>query len=89
MLDHPPMNPGELRQHVLLRTRAIYRIEEIERDHVWVSVVSAPGLQPGERVKMTKGAVEAMRVVGQEAADMQPLPPLTDETSATPRKQGS
>jgi len=76
---------GELRQHVLLRTEAIYRIEEIEGEHVWVSVVSCPGLKPGEIVKLTKDAIDAMPVVDRDPNEASPLPPLSDRAPDSPR----
>ena len=76
---------GELRHKVLLRTEAVYRIEEIEDEHVWVSVVSCPGLKRGEVVKMTKAAIEAMAVVDRDSTTVEPLPALSDRTPDTPR----
>ena len=84
-MTKPDARHGELRQQVLLRTQAIYQIEEIEDEHVWVSVVSCPGLKPGAMVKLTKDAIEAMPVVERDPNAVDPLPPLSDKGPDTPR----
>jgi hypothetical protein len=55
-----PAQPGQLLRRRLLGTEAVYRVVADEGELVEVEVVSAPGLEPGHRLRFTAAAVEEM-----------------------------
>lgn len=60
--DHE-LTIGQLRRQVLLDTEALYRVCGLGAELVEVEVVSAPGLSPGRRFKLTRDAIERMDLV--------------------------
>jgi len=51
---------------------------------VWVEVVTAPGLEPGRRLHLTRAAVEAMTTCSPDstpATDRQPHTPIIDRAT--------
>ncbi len=54
---------GELRVQRMLGTEAVYRVLAEEPDHVVVEVRRAPGLEPGQRIRLTRASVCAMLVI--------------------------
>jgi hypothetical protein len=58
---------GELRAQRALGVSALYRVVDVEQDHVRVEVVRAPGLAPGLAFRFTAAAVEAMDIVDASA----------------------
>jgi hypothetical protein len=56
------VQPGQIRQHTLLRTTAVYLVVAVDGDLVQLEVVSAPGLDRGDRYWFTRLAVAAMPV---------------------------
>ncbi len=57
---------GELRRHVRLGTEAVYRVCGWTDRLVDVEVVSAPGLERGQRFTLTREAVTSMSVVSEQ-----------------------
>jgi hypothetical protein len=53
---------GQLRRQNLLGSEAVYRVCDFSHQDVWVEVVRAPGLSPGQRFKFAREAVIAMDV---------------------------
>jgi hypothetical protein len=52
----------------MLRTQAVYEVVAVERDNAVVSVIEAPGLRAGERLRLALCAVAAMEVAGMRRA---------------------
>ena len=63
---------GQLRRQIKLGSEAVYRIAAVEGPHVQVEVVRAPGLDPGQRFKFTRAAVELMELVDETEPDPEP-----------------
>jgi hypothetical protein len=53
---------GQLRRQRRLGSEAVYRVCDFSHQDVWVEVVRAPGLNPGEKFKFAREAVIAMDV---------------------------
>jgi hypothetical protein len=66
-----------LLRHQVLGEEALYRAVEVIGELVELEVVSAPGLEPGTRLRVTKAAVGRMSVV-QEAGARRPALPERD-----------
>jgi len=60
-----------------LGTDALYRVVGVEGDLVEVQVVSAPGLEPGARVRLTLRDAQAMQAVDEAT-------PTADERHPNP-----
>jgi hypothetical protein len=54
-----------LLRHQVLGQEALYRAVDVIGELVELEVVSAPGLEPGTRLRVTKAAVSRMSVVEQ------------------------
>jgi hypothetical protein len=50
-------------RHCRLGTEAVYEIVEVNGNLVTAEVVSAPGLQPGQRIRLMAKAIRAMERV--------------------------
>jgi hypothetical protein len=57
-----------LLRHQVLGEEALYRAVEVIGELVELEVVSAPGLEPGTRLRVTKAAVSRMSVVEEAPA---------------------
>jgi len=57
-----------LLHHYALEGEAFYRVVDATGRHVEVEVVSAPGLEPGQRLRFTQRAVARMSVI-EDCAD--------------------
>jgi hypothetical protein len=57
------LEPDQLREHVLLETRAVYRVIAVGDELVQVEVIEAPGLPAGHRLNLTRQAVSEMRLL--------------------------
>jgi len=57
-----------LLRHQVLGQEALYRAVEVIGELVELEVVSAPGLEPGTRLRVTKAAVSRMSVVEEAPA---------------------
>jgi hypothetical protein len=57
-----------LLRHQVLGEEALYRAVEVIGELVELEVVSAPGLEPGTRLRVTKAAVSSMSVVEEAPA---------------------
>ena len=71
-----------LLRHEVLGEEALYRAIEVIGDLVELEVVSAPGLEPGTRLRVTKKAVSRMSVV--EEAPAGGRRPAVSERDVTP-----
>jgi hypothetical protein len=58
-----------LLRHQVLGQEALYRAVEVIGELVELEVVSAPGLDPGTRLRVTKAAVSRMSVVEEASAE--------------------
>ncbi|MBV9818795.1 MAG: hypothetical protein JOZ07_10650 [Solirubrobacterales bacterium] len=75
---------NEHRSLTKLGTRAVYRVLSFDDALVWVEVVTAPGLTPGRRLRLTRSAVEAMTPSRPEASRATPRhadPPVRDRAT--------
>ena len=61
-----------LLHHYALEGEAFYRVVDATVHHVEVEVVSAPGLEPGQRLRFTQRAVARMSVVEESAGERGP-----------------
>lgn len=70
------MRPGCLLRRSALGSEALYRVVEVHGDLVEVQVVSAPGLEPGTRIRLTTRDAAAMQPVDEPSpsaeAEQQP-----------------
>jgi len=57
-----------LLRHQVLGQEALYRAVDVIGELVELEVVSAPGLEPGTRLRVTKAAVSRMSVVEEAPA---------------------
>ncbi len=64
---------GQVRRLARLGSEAVYRIDSIDDELVWVEVVDAPGLRPGQRFRFTRTSVARME-----------LEAVADRTAAQP-----
>jgi hypothetical protein len=53
----------QLLRHSVLDGDTLYRVVDVAGDLVEVEVVSAPGLEPGTRLRLTQAAIASMSVV--------------------------
>jgi len=79
-----------LLRHRLLAGEAFYRVLDASAEYVVVEVVSAPGLEPGTRLRFTQAAVAEMSLVdesewrrgaaerGETQADIESAPAVPD-----------
>lgn len=74
---HTPLAEGQLRSHLLLGLRSIYRVRAVEADHVLAEVVRVPGLAVGSVVRLRRSVVEGMAVADRGCAG------IDDELHAT------
>jgi len=58
-----------LLHHYALEGEAFYRVVDATGRHVEVEVVSAPGLEPGQRLRFTQRAVARMSVIEESAGE--------------------
>lgn len=56
----PNFFADDLLQHEALGTTALYRVIDVAGQLVDVEVLSSPGLRPGTRLRITRGAALAM-----------------------------
>ena len=66
-----------LLSHTVLEGQALYRVVETTEQYVTVEVVSAPGLDPGTRLRFTQEAVARMALLEEAAwssGDPEPAP---------------
>jgi hypothetical protein len=61
-----------LLHHYALEGEAFYRVVDATGRHVEVEVVSAPGLEPGQRLRFTQRAVARMSVIEESAGARAP-----------------
>jgi hypothetical protein len=52
----------------MLGSSATYRVAEVQPEHVVLEVWDAPGLRPGETLRVMRSAAEAMELIGACAA---------------------
>jgi hypothetical protein len=71
-----------LLRHEVLGEEALYRAIGVIGELVELEVVSAPGLEPGTRLRVTKAAVSRMSVV--EEAPASARRPAVSERDVTP-----
>lgn len=65
-----------------LGTRAVYRVLSFDDELVWVEVVTAPGLEPGRRLRLTRTAVEAMTAYMPDTASSRQPNAITDRATS-------
>jgi hypothetical protein len=71
---------GQLRTQRVLNSTATYRVVELaDRENVRVEVVAAPGLTPGQIVRLSRASVARMPLVAPAASGTS----LDDELRAT------
>ena len=61
-----------LLHHYALEGEAFYRVVDATGRHVEVEVVSAPGLEPGQRLRFPQRAVARMSVIEEFAVERGP-----------------
>ena len=65
---HAPLTVDTLLSHQVLGTQALYRVIDPAATLVAVEVLDAPGLAAGLRLKLTRKATSAMRVLTADTA---------------------
>ena len=75
-----------LLRHLVLGQEALYRAVDVIGELVELEVVSAPGLEPGMRLRVTKAAVSRMSVVDEApgAAPVGGRRPVVSERDIAP-----
>jgi hypothetical protein len=63
--ETPELAAGQLRTHTRLGATAVYRVLEWDEELVRVEVVTAPGLDSGMTLSLTREAVGSMPVEGE------------------------
>jgi hypothetical protein len=77
---------GLLRQR-MLGSEALYEVLDSRGSLVWARVLSAPGLEPGTRVRLSRQAVRAMERIEPAEAQQRPrpaAPPVVRQAGARP-----
>jgi hypothetical protein len=59
--QQPQVHVGQRREQTILSSFAAYEVLALEGDDVVVSVIEAPGLMAGHRLRLTRAAVLRMR----------------------------
>jgi hypothetical protein len=75
-----------LLRHQVLGQEALYRAVEVIGELVELEVVSAPGLEPGTRLRVTKAAVSRMSVVEEASAEVAGRRPAISERDIAPAR---
>jgi hypothetical protein len=70
-----------LLRHRAFSGDALYRVVDSDPDIVEVEVVSAPGLEPGTRLRFTQAAVADMSVVAERPVRRQERSPAGDRSA--------